>query len=135
MIAFLTSCNNEKADQKKAQEEIMKDHDELMAQMDKIMTNKSMLMKLENHLDSLKMKDAALDTAKLKLEIEALKADLASSNDAMMTWMHRFNPDFTGKKHQEVMDYLKDQKIKVDSVKTIFNESISKSDALISKYN
>lgn len=135
MIAFFTSCNNDKAEQKKAQEEVMKGHDELMGQMDKIMNNKSMLNKLESHLDSLKMKDPALDTTKLKSDIEALKADLTTSDDAMMTWMNHFNPDYTGKKHQEVMDYLKDQKIKIDSVKTLFDESLSKSDALISKYN
>lgn len=133
-ISF-TSCNNDKAEQKKAQEEVMKGHDELMGQMHKIMNNKSMLNKLESYLDSLKIKNPALNTAKLKSDIEALKADLTSSDDAMMTWMNHFNPDYTGKKHQEVMNYLKEQKIKIDSVKTLFDESLSKSDALISKYN
>lgn len=135
MIAFFTSCNNDKVEQKKAQDEVMKGHDELMGQMDKIMNNKSILNKMEQRLDSLKMKNSNLDTTKLRTDIEALKADLTSSDDAMMTWMNHFNPDYTGKKHQEVMDYLKDQKIKIDSVKTLFDQSLSKSDSLISKYN
>nr|MBC7612444.1 hypothetical protein [Pseudopedobacter sp.] len=134
IIISLHSCKDQKAEQKQLQEEVMKTHDELMMDMDKIMNNKSALSQIQNKLDSLKQRNITLDTATLNSEIISIKSKLDVSDDTMMKWMNNFNPDYTGKTPSEIMTYLSAQKIKIDAVKTLFTESLSKSDSLITKY-
>jgi hypothetical protein len=134
LVISLHSCKDKKAEQKQLQKEVMKTHDELMMDMDKIMNNKSALSYIRSKLDSLKQQNIALDTISLNSAIISMKANLDGSDDAMMKWMNNFNPDYTGKTQPEIMTYLNAQKIKIDSVKTLFNESLSKSDSLITKY-
>jgi hypothetical protein len=133
LISF-TGCKDQKAEQKKLQSEVMEVHDVLMGEMDLIMKNKTELSNLQLHLDSLKKLDPTLDTVDFKIQIENLKKQLVSSDDAMMQWMNNFNPDYTGKSHEEILSYLNNQKIKIDSVKTLFKESLSKSNTLLVKY-
>lgn len=131
---FLYSCKDKQAEQKQLQEEVMKVHDELMMDMGKLMENKNSLSNLSSVMDSLKIKNASLDTAQLKQEIEDSKLDLSNADDAMMTWMNGFNPDSNGKSPEEIMSYLKDQKVKINSVKTLFQKSLSNSGALLTQY-
>jgi len=133
LISF-TGCKDQKAEQKKLQSEVMEVHDVLMGEMDLIMKNKTELSNLQLYLDSLKKLDPTLDTVDFKIQIENLKKQLVSSDDAMMQWMNNFNPDYTGKSHEEILSYLNNQKIKIDSVKTLFKESLSKSNTLLVKY-
>ena len=133
LISF-TGCKDQKAEQKKLQSEVMEVHDVLMGEMDLNMKNKTELSNLQLHLDSLKKLDPTLDTVDFKIQIENLKKQLVSSDDAMMQWMNNFNPDYTGKSHEEILSYLNNQKIKIDSVKTLFKESLSKSNTLLVKY-
>lgn len=133
LISF-SGCKDQKAEQKKLQSEVMEVHDLLMSEMDLIMKNKSDLSNLQLHLDSLKIKNPTLDTVDFKIQIENLKKELVSSDDAMMQWMNNFNPDYTGKSHEEIVSYLNHQKIKIDSVKTLFKESLSKSNTILVKY-
>lgn len=134
LVISFHSCKDQKAEQKQLHEEVMKTHDELMIDMDKIMNNKSALSQIRSKLDSLKQQHLSLDTTSLNSEIISLKANLDVSDDAMMKWMNNFNPDYTGKTQPEIVTYLNAQKIKIDSVKTLFTQSLSKSDSLISKY-
>ncbi len=134
MTLSFTSCKDQKAEQKQLQEEVMKTHDELMGQMDLLMKNKLALSKLELHLDSLISIKPTLDTAAFKSQIIEIKNQLISSDDAMMKWMNNFNPDYTGKSHEEIVSYLDNQKLKIDSVKILFKQSISKSDSILIKY-
>ncbi len=127
-------CQNQKAEQQKLQKEVIDQHDVLMLRMDLLQDNKSALSLIENNLDSLKNAKPDLDTIQLKTEIINLKLKLDSSDEAMMKWMNNFNPDYIGKSNEEIMSYLKDQKIKIDSVKTLFDQSLSKSGAIIQKY-
>ncbi len=132
-IIVLTSCKDQKAEQKKLQSEIMVVHDSLMMDMGQLTDKRMMLTKLTSNLDSLKKIDNSLDTNQLKSNINNQKLALSNADDAMMNWMNGFNPDFTGKSSKEIIQYLESQKIKIDSVKTLFHLTLSKSDSLISK--
>ncbi|MEO5911866.1 MAG: hypothetical protein ABIP95_13330 [Pelobium sp.] len=131
---FLYSCKDKKAEQKQLQEEVMKVHDELMMEMGKLMENKKELNTLSINMDSLKMKNASLDTAQLQQKIQVTNLGLTKADDAMMAWMNNFNPDYTGKSQDEIMSYLKDEKVKIDSVKTLFKKSLSTSGAILIQY-
>lgn len=132
MISF--SCKNQKAEQEKLQKEVIEQHDVLMTRMDVIYDNQSALSKIEENLDSLKTIQTDLDTVNLKSEIINLKSLLANADDAMMKWMNYFKTDYEGRSDEEILDYLNKEKIKIDSVKTLFDQSLSKSGALIQKY-
>lgn len=134
LLIIFSGCKDQKAEQKKLQSEVMEVHDVLMTEMDLLMKNKTDLSNLQLHLDSLKIKNSALDTVDFKIQIENLKKQLVSSDDAMMRWMNNFSPDYTGKNHDQIISYLTIQKIKIDSVKTLFKESLSKSNTFILKY-
>ncbi|TKB97706.1 hypothetical protein [Pedobacter cryophilus] len=134
LLFALSGCQNQKAEQQKLQKEVIDQHDVLMGRMDLLQENKSALSLIENKLDSLKKVKPDLDTVQLKTEMIDLKIKLTNADEAMMKWMNNFNTDYTGKNHDEVMSYLKDQKIKIDSVKTLFDQSLSKSGAIIQKY-
>lgn len=134
LFFFLAACNNTKQEQANLQKEVIDNHDVLMVKMDNIMNNKLKLDSLKANLKSIIQKYPATDTAALKLSIDSLKTELTNADEAMMNWMHQFNPDHSGKSHEEVMAYLNDQKVKIDSVKTLFDQSLSKSEQQISKY-
>ena len=134
LLFALAGCQNQKAEQQKLQKEVIEQHDVLMVRMDLLQDNKSALSLIENNLDNIKKVQPNLDTVQLKAEITDLKIQLTVSDESMMKWMNNFNSDYTGKNHEEVMKYLENQKIKIDTVKTLFDQSLSKSGAIIQKY-
>jgi hypothetical protein len=131
---IFTACQNNEATQKALHDEVIAKHDTLMAKMDEVITNKNKLESILTKLSTLKQEHITLDTNLLKLEIDSSKTALNIADDAMMSWMHNFNPDYSEKSHDEVIDYLNDQKHKIDSVKILFNSSLNHSNSLISKY-
>jgi uncharacterized membrane protein YcgQ (UPF0703/DUF1980 family) len=134
LLINLTACVDPKAEQKKLQEEVMAVHDSLMMDMGKLSNSKEKLSLILTKLDSLKSTQAGLDTTILKNKIYDTKLALSKADDAMMDWMNGFNPDYTNKSEQEVEVYLKNQKTKIEEVKTLFKNSLSISDSIITKY-
>jgi hypothetical protein len=132
-IISFTNCKDQKAEQEKLQTDVMLVHDSLMMDMGKLTEKRMMLTKLTSNLDSLKKIDTSLDTTQIKTDIADQKLALSNADDAMMKWMNGFNPDYTGKSQEEIIKYLKDQKLKIDSVKTMLGQSLSNSNSLISK--
>ena len=98
-------------------QEIMDAHDEVMPKMGKIRN-------LEKQL-----KSAAL-TFPDSTELSRQAKNLASANEAMMSWMRNFNNDFQGS-NEEKKEYLLDQKMQVYQVKELMNSSILKSEELM----
>jgi hypothetical protein len=134
LLFVLSACDNAKQEQADLQKKVIDSHDILMVQMDEIMNKKLKLDSISANFETIKKEKPATDTAALKLSIDSLKTRLTQADEAMMSWMHQFNPDHTGKSHEEVMNYLKDQQVKIDSVKTLFDHSLSKSELFISKF-
>ncbi|MBK0384002.1 hypothetical protein I5M32_13620 [Pedobacter sp. SD-b] len=132
-IIGLTSCKDKKAEQKKLQDEVMAVHDSLMMDMGKLTDKRMILTELSQNLDSLKKINNSLDTLQLRSEITNKKLALSNADAAMMKWMNGFNPDYTGKSQDQIISYLENQKIKIDSVKTLLDQSLSNSNSLISK--
>lgn len=132
----LTACNNSnpKKEQEDLQKAVISAHDTVMAEMSTLMEKKMAINKILTGMDSLKAINANLDTAKVRTELTQLKTDLAVADEQMMTWMHNFDPDYEGKSHEEIMNYLNDQKDKINVVEKSFKSVIIKSDSVISKY-
>jgi hypothetical protein len=133
-ITFLTACQPQVKTQETLHIEVMAVHDSLMMDMGKLSYRKSKLSVILTQLDSLKNAQISLDTLALKNQIFDAKLSLSKADDAMMDWMNGFNPDYTNKSNLEVESYLNLQKVKIDSVKTLFKKSLLYSDNLITKY-
>lgn len=134
LLINLTACVDPKAEQKKLQKEVMAVHDSLMMDMGKLSNSKEKLSLILTKLDSIKTSQSSLDTSNLKTTIFDAKLSLTKADDAMMDWMNGFNPDYTNKSEQEVEVYLKNQKTKIEEVKTLFKNSLFISDSIITKY-
>ena len=130
LATTLGSCENEKAAQEKLQKEVLEQHDSIMTKMDLLNEDQMQLDLIRNNFKN--MND--VDTLALGLSIDSAKSELQNADDAMMEWMHNFNPDYTGMSHQQIIDYLNQQHKSIDSVKVLIDQSLSGSKALIEKH-
>src|SRR5437879_3727118 len=97
----LCACSDSKKQEKDLLDNILKVHD-------KVMGNDEALMKNKMQLDSL-LKLPATDTAE-KVNMKALDTKLVAAEESMETWMHKFEPDVTGKSHDVIIKYYSEQK-------------------------
>lgn len=116
---ILSACTDTKKQEKDALNEVIKVHDDAMANSEKAMKSKMLL-------DSL-TKTATIDTIKASAVIK----DLSTADKAMEDWMHQFNADYTGKAHEEIMQYLADQKKKVSQVNNQLTTAVSQSNKFL----
>lgn len=119
----LTSCSDNKKQEKDLLDKLLKVHD-------RVMMNDDALMKNKTHLDSL-IKLPAKDSTE-KLNMKALSTKLQASEEAMEIWMQKFEPDVTGKSHDEIMKYYEDQKRIIQSVDSQMNAAITESNKYLS---
>lgn len=127
---FFIACENPKAKQDKLQAEVLAQHDVVMARMDEINESQTTLAEIKANFKNI----PNADTLALQKTIDSLKGKLKEADDAMMDWMHNFNPDYEGMSHEQVMEYLGKQHIAIDSVQILFEQSLSKSKEITSKY-
>lgn len=116
--SILAGCKDNTKQEKDLLNDILKVHD-------KVMGNDEALMKNKMHLDSL-LKLPAKDTAE-KVNIKAIDTKLLAAEEAMETWMQKFQPDMTGKSHEEIMNYYNGQKKQIMSVDSQINAAITES--------
>jgi hypothetical protein len=119
----LSACSDTKKQEKDLLANILKVHD-------KVMGNDDALMKNKMQLDSL-LKLPAKDTAE-KASMRALTLKLEAAEEAMETWMHKFEPDVTNKSHDEIMKYYNDQEKGIMSVDSQINVAIAESNKYLS---
>ena len=118
IIAAFNACTNNKADEKALMDKVISMHDTVMGKSEKIMKNSLALDSfIKTKADTTKIHTATILKSKLKM-----------ADEAMMTWMHQFNPDFTGKPHTEVMVYLTTQQKQLHRIDSLLNLAINKSD-------
>lgn len=120
-----SSCADNTQEEKNLLNDILKVHD-------KVMGKDEILMKNQSHLDSL-LKSKLKDTAE-KVNIKAIDLKLVAAEEAMENWMTKFQPDMTGKSHDEVMKYYSDQKKQVAAVDSQVNVAIKESDKYLSNH-
>lgn len=115
-MAF-AACNNPKAQEKVALDEVIKIHDEVMGREEQLMRNK---MKLDTLFTESQNDEA-------KARITQLNTHLTKADSAMSNWMQRFEPAPTGKTHEQLMTYFADQKKQVIAVDSLFVKAIKES--------
>lgn len=121
-ILFLFSCGNGnaelEAEREKAFKEVMKVHDEMMV-MGKIRGVQGKLKKM--------IEADSINAPKYQTAIDQLQ----TADDAMMGWMKQFKNPSQDTDPKEAIEYLKDQKIKVDKMKAIMEENMNKAREVI----
>jgi len=123
LTGIFYACSNAQEEEKKQLNEILAVHDKVMSESEQAMKNKITL-------DSLIKKHTG-DTSKTNKPI-ALSKQLAVADSSMEDWMHKFNADYTGKSHDEVMVYLNGQHKQLSQVDTLLTTAINQSNSYLS---
>ena len=84
---MLAGCADNKAQEKALLDSVIKVHDKVMMDDGVVMKNKMLLKGIASKDSAAAVKDSADFYSKI----------LDNADDSMMTWMNKFNPDFTGK--------------------------------------
>ena len=119
----LFGCNNDKDQEKALLNDVIKTHDKLMTDDGAIMKNKMQLKSIAAKDTSAAVKDSVVTYTKL----------LGDADNSMMMWMDKFNPDLTGKTHEQIMTYLNAQKAEVLKLDTTIVVAIAASNNYITK--
>ena len=110
-VAILSGCgNNEKNQEKALLDSVIKAHDKVMGDDDANMMMRSRLKRLVGS------KPEFTDSVNYFLK------KLDKNDTVMMDWMNKFNPDLTGKSHQQIMDYLESEKKKVAGIDSLMKK-------------
>ena len=128
IIALLGSTLYGCADTKQQEKQLYK---EVIALHDSVMAHNGLLMKNKMKLDTLLTQNLQATT---KDSAMLASKSLIAADEAMNTWMHQFEPDYSGKPHNEVMKYLEDQKVQIKNVDSLTKTAISLSNTFLLKY-
>jgi len=99
-------------------DQVMEVHDEVMPKMDDI-------MKLKRELQE-KIANSPDMVVERKEQLEKVIANLDSASNAMMSWMHEFNPLPDSVDQEKAREYLESEMEQIRKVKTLTLESIEK---------
>jgi GTPase involved in cell partitioning and DNA repair len=133
LIMVVISCKQGE-NYKTVRDEVMKFHDVVMEDHGKIVSNQMKLDTLLRSLRMLKQQFPETDTLKEKTTINALLKRLTGSEDSMNDWMHKFEPDVTGKSNEEAVKYFKQEKAKIQEIDSLYKVDIAVSDTYINKF-
>ncbi len=117
----LFGCNDDKKQETTLLNDVIKTHEKLMADDGAIMKNK------------MELKGLAKSDTTIKDSVAVYSKILDNADNAMMAWMNKFSPDFTGKTHEEIMTYLNSQKTQILKLDTQINKAIATSNTYILK--
>ncbi|WP_295768650.1 hypothetical protein [uncultured Mucilaginibacter sp.] len=118
--SLLASCSDHKAQEKDAMNEVIKVHDVAMEKSEQVVKNNILL-------DSL-IKTKAVDSA----TASSVTRNLSAADKAMEDWMHQFEVEHEGKSHDEVMQYMADQKTQIEKVNKQLDAAINQSNQYLS---
>lgn len=99
-------------------DQVMEVHDEVMPKMDD-------MMKLKRELKE-KIANSPDMVVERKEHLEKVIANLDSASNAMMSWMHEFNPLPDSVDQEKAREYLESEMEQIRKVKTLTLESIEK---------
>lgn len=119
-VFMLISCADTKKQEKDAMAGVIKIHDEAMAKSEQVVHNNMLL-------DSL-IKTKAVDSVKAS----AITKNLNTADKAMEDWMHQFEVEHEGKSHEQIMQYMADQKKQIGQVNKQLSEAVKQSNQYIS---
>jgi hypothetical protein len=129
----LFSCKP-KLDYKEKRAEVIKYHDAVMADAGDVVDKQIRLGEMLKNLSALKAKNPSIDTVKEKDSIIVVQARLNKADEAMNDWMHKFEPDVTGKSNEQAIAYFESEKLKIQHVDSLFKQEIRLADSYLSKF-
>jgi small-conductance mechanosensitive channel len=95
--------------------EALEIHDEVMPKMGELRrTRKDLMLQANSLVDA--------DSVRAQL-LMAASDEIAAANESMMNWMRNYDPDFDGTEDEQ-LDYFQKQKVSIEEVKKIMNESL-----------
>lgn len=133
-VLILSACKDNKKEEKALENQVMDLHEKVMAAGETAIQNKMKMDTLMLKKDSVETVYPSLDTSAENKTMHNLSTEIVKADDKMSDWMHNYNPDFSGKPHQEVMDYLAQQKKIVSQINTEYNSVIQLSNQYLLKY-
>ncbi len=132
LVAFAAiACESgptEEEQQNSLKDEITGIHDEVMPKMGEINILKNELLA---DAESLAMDSTNVESIEMSNNLKQAASELEDANKTMMDWMRNYKPNFDGQTHEEIMQYLDEQKVKAGEVKNKILTSIEKAKAKI----
>jgi len=119
----VSGCTDAKLQERAALDTVMQVHEKVMGEDEQLMKNKLLL-------DSMAKHDT---TAILKDSVMLYLSQVTNADSSMADWMHKFEPDMTGKLPEERMIYLHTQKKLISKIDTEVNSALNTSDKFLKK--
>jgi len=117
-----SACADKKAQEKAVLDSVMQIHDKVMGADEQLMKNK-MLLDSAGKINSAK---------EVKDSVFMYLSKINVTDNVMGDWMHKFDPDHTGKSHEETMTYLEDQKKQIMAIDSQLNSVVNQSGKYLS---
>jgi hypothetical protein len=133
IIVAVSACKPQ-TDYKEARDEVIKLHDVVMADQGKVVSREIQISGMLKDLKEIKVRNPRIDTLAEKDSLLAIHSRLTKADEAMNDWMHKFEPDVTGKSNEEAVEYFQAEKLKIQRVDTMFKQEIQSADAYLSKF-
>lgn len=134
ILAIAAVACKPEADYKKERDEVMKFHDLVMEDQNTVVNNQMKLDTLLKDLKGLKQKFPEIDTVKEKATMQEILGNLTKAEDGMNDWMHKFEPDITGKSNEEAVAYFVGEKAKIKAVDSLYKKEIKTSNDYLGKF-
>jgi hypothetical protein len=119
---------------KSERDEVMKFHDVVMEDHGIIVNNQMKLDSMLKNMAALKTRFPSADTVKEKVVIKANLERLTSAEELMNDWMHKFEPDVTGKSNEDAIKYFRAERIKIGRIDSLYKAEIQSSDAYLKQF-
>jgi hypothetical protein len=132
-MAIAAACS-EPVNYKTERDEVMKFHDVVMEDHGVLIANQMELDSMLKDLPALKQKFPAIDTAKEKVVLQLAIASLADAEELMNDWMHKFEPDVSGKSNEEAVIYFKAERAKIAKIDSLYKGQIKASNHYIAQF-
>ncbi len=134
LLMILAACKDNKKEEKTLESQVMDLHEKVMAAGETAIQNKMKMDTLILKKDSVKTAYPSLDTSAENKTMRNLSTEILKADDKMSDWMHNYNPDFGGKPHEEIMQYLEQQKKQVAQINAQYNAVVQSSNQYLLKY-
>jgi hypothetical protein len=134
LLVVATACNTGE-NYKKERDEVMKFHDVVMEDQGKIVNNQMKIDSLQRDLELIHQKFPMIDTLKEKQVMRVTIERLEQAEALMNDWMHKFEPDITGKSNEEAVAYFKAERLKIKKIDSLYKAEIKASDAYLTKFH
>jgi len=119
---------------KTERDEVMKFHDVVMEDQGVLVDNQMKLDSMLRDMPAVKQKFPALDTAKERVVMKIALESLTHAEGLMNDWMHKFEPDVTGKSNEAAVAYFKAERKKIAKIDSLYKGQIKASNLYLSKF-